>query len=85
MRRRDIALPVDQLPPRLVRKFFHPSAFFNRADRRSLLAHVLQTSPSYEPDLFEAPALRDLAPLAELADAACACRSQTRRTSWRCW
>ena len=71
LRRRDVALPVDQLPPRLVRKFFHPSAFFNRADRRSLLAHVLQTSPSYEPDLFEAPALRDIAPLANWQSCVC--------------
>ena len=42
--RRDIDLPVDQLPARLVRKFFHPSAFFNHAERRTLLAHVFGTS-----------------------------------------
>ena len=71
LRRRDVALPVDQLPARLVRKFFHPSAFFNRADRRSLLAHVLQTSPSYEPDLLEAPALRDVTPLANWQSCVC--------------
>jgi len=69
--RRDVTLPVDQLPPRLVRKFFHPSAFFNRADRRSLLAHVLQTSPSYEPDSFEAPALRDISPLLNWQSCVC--------------
>ncbi len=61
--RRDVSIPVDQLPPRLVRKFFHPSAYFNRADRRTLLAHVFQTSPSYEPDPLEAPALRNLTPV----------------------
>jgi transcriptional regulator with GAF, ATPase, and Fis domain len=71
LRRRDVVLPIDQLPPRLVRKFFHPSAFFNRADRRSLLAHVLQTSPSYEPDPFEAPALRDVAPLPNWQSCVC--------------
>src|SRR5688572_23198378 len=27
--RKDLALPVDKLPPRLVRKFFQPSAFSN--------------------------------------------------------
>lgn len=60
--RKDINLHVDQLPPRLVRKFFHPSAFFNAPDRRSLLSHVFQASPFYEPDAVEAPALQPLAP-----------------------
>lgn len=58
--RRDIDLPVGQLPARLVRKFFHPSAFFNHAERRTLLAHVLGTSAAYEPDLLEAPTLTSL-------------------------
>ena len=61
--RRDVQHPVDQLPARLVRKFFHPSAFFNHADRRSLLAQLLQTSPAYEPDPVEAPLLRALIPI----------------------
>lgn len=63
LRRRDMILPVDQLPSRLVRKFFHPSAYFNRSDRRTLLSHVFQTSPYYEADLLEAPALRLLTPM----------------------
>jgi len=71
LRRRDIALQVDQLPSRLVRKFFHPSAFFNRADRRSLLSHLFQTSPYYEPDLLEAPALRLLTPTATWQSCVC--------------
>ena len=58
--RRDIDVPVNRLPARLVRKFFHPSAFFNPAGRRSLLAHVLGSSPAYEPDPLEAPALSPL-------------------------
>lgn len=58
--RRDIDLPADQLPARLVRKFFHPSAFFNHAERRNLLAHVLGTSAAYEPDPIEAPGLAPL-------------------------
>jgi putative methionine-R-sulfoxide reductase with GAF domain len=58
--RRDIDLPVDRLPARLVRKFFHPSAFFNHTERRSLLSHVLGASPSYEPDPLESPALSPL-------------------------
>jgi putative methionine-R-sulfoxide reductase with GAF domain len=59
---REVALPVDQLPPRLVRKFFHPSAFFNAPNRRSLLSNLFQTSPFYEPDPLEAPALEPLVP-----------------------
>jgi len=60
--RRDLRLPVDQLPARLVRKFFHPSAFFSQADRRSILAQLLHASPAYEPDPVEAPLLRGLIP-----------------------
>ncbi len=58
--RRDIDLPVDRLPARLVRKFFHPSAFFNRSDRRTLLSNLFGSSPAYEPDPLEAPALAPL-------------------------
>jgi putative methionine-R-sulfoxide reductase with GAF domain len=56
--RRDISLPVDRLPARLVRKFFHPSAFFTHAARRSLLSHLFGSAPYYEPDPSEAAALR---------------------------
>jgi putative methionine-R-sulfoxide reductase with GAF domain len=58
--RRDIDLPVEELPARLVRKFFHPSAFFNHAERRTLLTHVFGASPAYEPDALEAPRLAPL-------------------------
>lgn len=58
--RRDVDLPVDDLPARLVRKFFHPSAFFNPDGRRSLLTHVFGTSPAYQPDPMEAPRLVSL-------------------------
>jgi GAF domain-containing protein len=61
--RKDLSLPVDQLPPRLVRKFFHPSAFFNVANRRSLLTQLFQSSPFYEPDFTEAAALHALTPM----------------------
>lgn len=59
--RRDIIVPVEQLPARLVRKFFHPSAFFNATDRRSLLARLFQSSPSYEPDPTETPQIQPIA------------------------
>ena len=61
--RKDIMVPVDQLPTRLVRKFFHPSAFSDAANRHSLLASLFKSSPFYEPEASETPALRPLAPL----------------------
>ena len=71
LQRKDILMPVDQLPARLVRKFFHPSAFFNVSDRRALLAHVLQTSPYYELNRLEAPSMRSLAPYPNWESAVC--------------
>lgn len=68
---RDLVLPVDHLPARFVRKFVRPSAFFNGADRRSLLAKLFQTSPSYEPDRFEAPQVQPLT--AAVAWRSCVC------------
>jgi len=61
--RRDLAIPADQLPARLVRKFFHPSAFHNAPRRRSLLASLFKASPYFEPDATEAAALRPLVPV----------------------
>jgi transcriptional regulator with GAF, ATPase, and Fis domain len=61
--RRDINLPVDHLPARLVRKVFHPSAYFNHADRRTLLTNLFGSSPAYEPDPLEAPGLAPLTAL----------------------
>lgn len=60
--RKDVAIPVDRLPPRLVRKFFHPSAFFNHAERRSLLSQLFHTAPCYEPDPTEVAMLAGLIP-----------------------
>ncbi len=68
---RDLVLPVDHLPARFVRKFVRPSAFFNGTDRRSLLAKLFQTSPSYEPDRFEAPQVQPLT--AAVAWRSCVC------------
>lgn len=71
LQRKDLLLPVEQLPPRLVRKFFHPSAFFNHSDRRTLLAHVLQSSPCYELTTLEASAVRAIAPIPSWQSAIC--------------
>src|SRR5437762_1632255 len=51
--RRDVTMQVDQLPARLVRKFFHPSAFFNENGSRPTLSAWLKSSPHYEPDPAE--------------------------------
>ncbi len=61
LRRRDIAITLEQLPARLVRKFVRPSAFFNADGRRALLEKLFQTSPGYEPDRFEGVQLQPLA------------------------
>jgi len=63
--RRELTLPVDHLPARLVRRFVKPSAFFGALERRSLLRKVFRTTPVYEPDAFEAVQLQSLtAPIA---------------------
>jgi transcriptional regulator with GAF, ATPase, and Fis domain len=54
-----------------VRKFFHPSAFFNSPDRRSLLSTLFQNSPFYEPDSTEAPALKILTPISDWQSCVC--------------
>jgi transcriptional regulator with GAF, ATPase, and Fis domain len=69
--KRDVRIPVGQLPPRLVRKFFHPSAFFNHAERRTLLAQLLHTSPAYEPDALENSQMRSLVALPQWQSCIC--------------
>jgi transcriptional regulator with GAF, ATPase, and Fis domain len=68
--RKDLKVPVDQLPARLVRKFFHPSAFF-QGSRRPLLSNLLQTSPHYEVPQVEAQALRALVPISQWQSCVC--------------
>ena len=67
--RKDLHLPVDQLPARLVRKFFHPSSFFHQAGSR--LSNLLQTSPHYEVPQVEAQALRAVAPISQWQSCVC--------------
>lgn len=69
--RRDIAVAMDQLPGRLVRKFFHPSAFFNQADRRTLFSNLFGSSPTYVPDPLESAGLNPIAP--SMAWQSCVC------------
>ena len=69
--RRDVTVPVNQLPARLVRKFFHPSAFFNHSDRRTLISQLFTGSPWYEPDPAEAASLRTITPLPNWQSCVC--------------
>jgi signal transduction protein with GAF and PtsI domain len=69
--RRNIKLPVSQLPARLVRKFFHPSAFFNQSDRSSVISQLLSGSPYHEPEPGEAAALRPITPLPNWQSCVC--------------
>ena len=71
LERRDVRLTIDQLPARIVRKYFRPSAFFQPEDRRQLLEKLFQTSPSYEPERFESAQLAPL--LAPIAWQSCVC------------
>lgn len=68
---RDILLPVDQLPTRLVRKFFHPNAFSNAPTRHSLLSSLFKSSPYYEPEGSEASALRLVVPIPDWISCVC--------------
>lgn len=69
--REAVNIPVDQLPTRLVRKFFHPGAFSNTPNRRSLLSSLFKTSPFYEPEGAEAGALRPVAPIPDWVSCIC--------------
>jgi GAF domain-containing protein len=69
--RREVTMPVDHLPARLVRKVFHPNAFFNEAGARPTLAQWLNSSPIYEPDQDESVALAPLFPMSGWRSSAC--------------
>ena len=69
--RRDLQVPVDQLPARLVRKFFHPGAFSDTARRRSLLASLFKNTPFYEPEESDAQALRPLVAIPDWESCIC--------------
>lgn len=69
--REQLALPVDKLPTRLVRKFFQPHAFSNGEGRRGVLGAIFNRSPFYEPDSGEQFALRPLMALEGARSCAC--------------
>ena len=71
LQRRDLSIQVERLPARLVRKFFHPSAFFNHGDRGKWLTQLFQSSPYYELSLPEAHAMGPVSPMRDWQSAVC--------------
>jgi GAF domain-containing protein len=69
--RRDLLVAVEQLPPRLVRKFFHAGAFSDTGNRRSLLASLFKNTPFYEPEESDAQALRPLVAIPDWESCIC--------------
>ena len=69
-RSRDIKVLVDQLPPRMIRNFFHPNAAIEPHGRHAPPGGV-QTPPMFEPDLNDAVLLRALLPVATWQSAIC--------------
>src|SRR5258705_7444789 len=59
----DLDLPVDQLPAKLVRKFFHHSAYFADFNKRMVLSMIFQNSPFYRADKTEASLLAPITAL----------------------
>ncbi len=71
LRYRDIKVMVDQLPPRMIRSFFHPNPALEPHGRRPVLTPLPQTAPVFEPDLNDAVLLRALLPVATWQSAVC--------------
>jgi transcriptional regulator with GAF, ATPase, and Fis domain len=56
-------LPVDQLPAKLVRKFFHHSTYFADFNKRMVLSLIFQNSPFYRADKTETSLLAPITAL----------------------
>ncbi len=71
LKAREIKVMVDQLPPRMIRNFFHPTASHEPAGRKSILTPFVQSSPVFEPDLNDAVLLRALLPVTTWSSCVC--------------
>ena len=73
LRSREIKVAVDQLPPRMIRVFFHPNQAFEPQGRQSILMAVkpANTPPVFEPDLNDAVLLRALLPVTTWSSCVC--------------
>ncbi len=70
LRSRDLKVMVDQLPPRMIRNFFHPNAPLLTGGKPGL-APVVHATPVFEPDLNDAVLLRSLLPVATWNSCVC--------------
>jgi transcriptional regulator with GAF, ATPase, and Fis domain len=59
----ELDLPVDRLPAKLVRKFFHHSAYMSEFNKRTVLSLIFQNSPFYRADKSEAGGLAPITAL----------------------
>lgn len=59
----ELDLQVEALPAKLVRKFFHHSAYFADFNKRTVLSLIFQNSPFYRADKSEASALAPITAL----------------------
>jgi transcriptional regulator with GAF, ATPase, and Fis domain len=59
----ELDLPVEGLPPKLVRKFFHHSSYFADFNKRTVLSLIFQNSPFYRADKNESGMLAPITAL----------------------
>jgi len=59
----DLDLPVDNLPAKLVRKFFHHSSYFADMNKRTVLSLIFQNSPYYRAEKNESSLLTPITAL----------------------
>ena len=59
----ELDLAIESLPPKLVRKFFHHSAYFADFNKRTVLSLIFQNSPFYRADRSESSALAPITAL----------------------
>ena len=71
LRSREIKVMVDQLPPRMIRNFFHPNSALEPHGRQAIVSPAVRTAPVFEPDLNDAVLLRAVLPVASWQSAVC--------------
>jgi signal transduction protein with GAF and PtsI domain len=69
--RREIVVPADRLPPRLVRSLFQGSAFFNHGEQNASLTRGFGPGQAYVADALEASDLLPLTVLSEWQSCVC--------------
>lgn len=68
---RDLSLSIDQLPPRMIRGFFHPNAMFEPPGRHSILPPLVHGVPVFVPETTDVVLMRQLLPVASWQSCVC--------------